>query len=78
MKMKELTNIGKVEVYNNQHLWNNRMIQKVYDALRNIWGTKKLWLTINRANLNFPIKPGFVVLFVKPRNEVQQNYFNVF
>jgi len=48
-----------VEVYNNQHLWNNRMIQKVYDAFRDIWGTEKLWVTIDRANLNFPIKPGF-------------------
>lgn len=59
MKMKELTNTGMVEVYNNQHLWNNRMAQRVYDAFRDIWGTEKLWVTIDRANLNFPIKPGF-------------------
>lgn len=59
MKMKELTNTGMVEVYNNQHLWNNRMTQRVYDAFRDIWGTQTLWVTIDRANLNFPIKPGF-------------------
>jgi ectoine hydroxylase-related dioxygenase (phytanoyl-CoA dioxygenase family) len=59
MQMKELTNTGMVEVYNNQHLWNNRMTQKVYDAFSDIWGTDKLWVTIDRANLNFPIKPGF-------------------
>jgi hypothetical protein len=59
MMMKELTNTGMVEVYNNQHLWNNRMMQKVYDAFRDIWGTEKLWVTIDRANLNFPIRPGF-------------------
>ena len=59
MKMKELTNTGMVEVYNNQHLWNNRMTQRVYDAFRDIWGTEKLWVTIDRANLNFPIKLGF-------------------
>ena len=59
MKMKELTNTGMVEVYNNQHLWNNRQMQKVYDAFVDIWGTEKLWVTIDRANLNFPIKPGF-------------------
>ncbi len=59
MKMKELTNTGMVEVYNNQHLWNNRMTQKVYDAFRDIWGTGNLWVTIDRANLNFPIRPGF-------------------
>jgi len=59
MKMKELTNTGMVEVYNNQHLWNNRMHKKVYDAFRDIWGTEKLWVTIDRANLNFPSRPGF-------------------
>ncbi len=59
MKMKELTNTGMVEVYNNQALWNNRMTQKVYDAFVDIWGTEKLWVTIDRANLNFPIRPDF-------------------
>ncbi|MDH5381086.1 MAG: phytanoyl-CoA dioxygenase family protein, partial [Cyclobacteriaceae bacterium] len=59
MKMKELTNTGMVEVYNNQHLWNNRQTQRVYDAFVDIWGTDKLWVTIDRANLNFPLRPGF-------------------
>jgi hypothetical protein len=59
MKMKELGGTGMVEVYNHQHLWNNRQMQRVYDAFVDIWGTEKLWVTIDRANLNFPIKPGF-------------------
>lgn len=59
MKMKELANTGMVEVYNHQLLWNNRMTQRVYDAFVDIWGTEKLWVTIDRANLNFPIKLGF-------------------
>ena len=59
MEMKELAGTGMVEVYNNQALWNNRQTQKVYDAFVDIWGTEKLWATIDRANLNFPIKPGF-------------------
>jgi hypothetical protein len=59
MQMKELTNTGMVEVYNNQHLWNNRQMQRVYDAFVDIWGTEKLWVTIDRANLNFPLRPGF-------------------
>lgn len=59
MQMKELTNTGMVEVYNHQQLWNNRQAQRVYDAFVDIWGTKKLWVTIDRANLNFPIRPGF-------------------
>lgn len=59
MKMKELANTGMVEVYNNQRLWDNRQTQKIYDAFVDIWGTEKLWVTIDRANLNFPIRPGF-------------------
>jgi len=58
IQMKELAGTGMVEVYNNQDLWNNRQTQKVYDAFVDIWGTEKLWVTIDRANLNFPIRPG--------------------
>ncbi|MEX0275058.1 MAG: phytanoyl-CoA dioxygenase family protein [Flavobacteriaceae bacterium] len=56
--MKELAGTGMVEVYNNQYLWNNRQTQRVYDAFVDVWGTEKLWVTIDRANLNFPIRPG--------------------
>ena len=59
MQMKELAGTGMVEVYNHQCLWNNRQSQRIYDAFVDIWGTQKLWVTIDRANLNFPIKPGF-------------------
>jgi len=59
IEMKELAGTGMVEVYNNQALWNNRQTQKVYDAFVDVWGTEKLWVTIDRANLNFPIKLGF-------------------
>ncbi|WP_149302970.1 phytanoyl-CoA dioxygenase family protein [Pareuzebyella sediminis] len=58
MKMKELAGTGMVEVYNHQHLWNNRQTKRVYDAFVDIWGTEKLWVTIDRANLNFPMRPG--------------------
>lgn len=59
IQMKELTNTGMVEVYNNQYLWSNRQMQRVYDAFVDIWGTEKLWVTIDRANLNFPMRQGF-------------------
>lgn len=59
MKMKELTNTGMVEVYNHQQLWNNRQNEKIHGAFADIWGTEQLWCTIDRANLNFPIRPGF-------------------
>jgi ectoine hydroxylase-related dioxygenase (phytanoyl-CoA dioxygenase family) len=59
MQMKELAGTGMVEVYNNQYLWNNRQTQKVYDAFVDVWGTEKLWVTIDRANLNLPIQKDF-------------------
>ncbi len=58
MKMKELTGTGMVEVYHHQKLWNNRQVPRVYDAFVDVWGTEKLWVTIDRANLNFPLPPG--------------------
>ncbi|MFD2200080.1 phytanoyl-CoA dioxygenase family protein [Shivajiella indica] len=58
MEMKELVGTGMVEVYNHQELWNNRQMPRIYDAFVDIWGSEKLWVTIDRANLNFPIRPG--------------------
>ena len=58
MQMKELAGTGMVEMYNSQLQWNNRSAQRVYDAFVDIWGTEKLWCTIDRANLNFPSKKG--------------------
>lgn len=59
MKMKELTNSGMVEIYHHQYLWDNRQTARIYDAFVDIWGTEKLWVTIDRANLNLPARPGF-------------------
>ena len=59
MEMKELIGTGMVEVYNHELLWENRQTRKIYDAFVDIWGTEKLWVTIDRANLNFPIRPGY-------------------
>lgn len=56
MQMKELIGSGMVEVYNHQYLWDNRQTQRVYDAFVDIWGYEDLWVTIDRANLNFPKK----------------------
>ena len=59
MEMKELAGTGMVDGYNNQLLWDNRQTKRVYDSFVDVWGTDKLWTTIDRANLNFPIRPGF-------------------
>ncbi len=57
IQMKELIGSGMVELYNHQYEWDNRQTQRVYDAFVDIWGTEKLWVTIDRANLNFPVSP---------------------
>lgn len=59
IRMKELTNSGMVEVYNHPLLWENRQYPRVYDAFVDVWGVEKLWVTIDRANLNFPVRPDF-------------------
>nr|WP_294944988.1 phytanoyl-CoA dioxygenase family protein [uncultured Mucilaginibacter sp.] len=59
MQMKELNNTGMVEIYNHQLMWDNRQTARVHQAFADIWGTEKLWATIDRANLNFPLRPGF-------------------
>lgn len=59
MQMDELINSGMVEVYNHQALWNNRQHPKIYDVFVDIWGTQKLWVSIDRANLNPPVRPGW-------------------
>jgi len=59
MEMTELNNTGMVEIYNQQFMWDNRQHPRVHQAFADVWGTEKLWVTIDRANLNFPIRPGF-------------------
>jgi len=57
MQMTELAGTGMVEVYNHQTLWDNRQYPAVYDAFVDIWGREKLWVSIDRANLNPPLRP---------------------
>jgi hypothetical protein len=54
--MKELNGTGMLEIYNHQHLWDNRQHPRVYDAFVDIWDREDLWVTIDRANLNPPKK----------------------
>ena len=58
IRMTELKGTGMVEVYNNQLLWNNRMHPRVHDIFTDIWGREDLWVSIDRANLNLPMRPG--------------------
>jgi hypothetical protein len=54
--MKELNGTGMVEIYNHQYLWDNRQLQRVYDAFVDVWDMEELWVSIDRANLNPPKK----------------------
>jgi len=56
--MLELNNSGMVEVYNHQTLWDNRQCRRLYDAFVDIWDDERLWVTIDRANLNTPNRSG--------------------
>ena len=56
IEMKELVGSGMVEMYHHQYLWDNRQYPKVYEMFVDIWGTEKLWVSIDRCNLNFPVR----------------------
>jgi hypothetical protein len=56
IEMKELINSGMVEMYNNPYMWDIRQHPKIYDIFVDIWGTEKLWVSIDRCNLNFPVR----------------------
>ena len=76
MKMKELTGSGMVELYNHPLQWENRQYPRVYEAFVDIWGTEKLWVTIDRANLNLPLRPedsfkGFIHWDYDPEDKPQ-------
>ena len=57
--MPELNQSGMVELYHHQTLWDNRQYPRVHAAFADIWGTEKLWVTIDRVNLNPPARPGW-------------------
>ena len=45
------------EMYQHQALWNNRQHPRVHQAFAEIWGTEKLWVSIDRASMNPPERP---------------------
>ena len=57
--MAELNGSGMVEMYHHPAMWANRQEPRVHGAFADIWDTEKLWVTIDRCNLNVPNRPGF-------------------
>jgi len=60
LKKTELSfNAGMIELYHHQYLWDTRQTQRIHDAFADVWGTHKLWVSIDRMNFNLPPEPGF-------------------
>lgn len=57
--MPELNGSGMVEMYHHPALWANRQLPRIHRAFADLWDTEQLWVTIDRANLNVPNRPGF-------------------
>ena len=45
------------EMYQHQALWDNRQHPRVHQAFAEIWETKELWVSIDRASMNPPERP---------------------
>ncbi len=48
---------GMIEIYQHQALWDNRQSPRVHQAFAEIFGTERLWVTIDRANMKPPRHP---------------------
>ncbi|MEM7533730.1 MAG: phytanoyl-CoA dioxygenase family protein [Chloroflexota bacterium] len=47
---------GMLEMYQHQSLWDNRQHPDIHRAFTDIWDTEKLWVSIDRANMNPPAR----------------------
>ncbi len=52
-----ISKAGMLEMYHTQSLWNNRQYPRIHGAFADIWGTEKLWVSFDRANMNPPSRP---------------------
>jgi hypothetical protein len=52
-----ISKAGMLEMYQTQSLWDNRQNPRVHQAFADIWGTEKLWVSFDRANMNPPARP---------------------
>lgn len=48
---------GMVELYHHQAMWDNRQYPTVHQAFSEIYGTEKLWVSMDRVNMNPPATP---------------------
>ena len=43
-----------MEMYHHHALWDNRQYPRIHQAFAEIWGTDRLWVSIDRASMNPP------------------------
>jgi ectoine hydroxylase-related dioxygenase (phytanoyl-CoA dioxygenase family) len=55
----EFNDVGMLEIYHHQLMWNNRQNPRIYNVFVDIWDREDLWVLPDRANLSTP-KPGKV------------------
>jgi hypothetical protein len=48
---------GMVELYQHQALWDNRQYPRVHEAFADIFGTERLWVSLDRVNMKPPRRP---------------------
>ena len=53
-----LTPGGMLEIYQHPALWGNRQSPRVHQAFAELFGTEKLWVSFDRANMKPPRHPG--------------------
>lgn len=47
---------GMVECYHSQELWDNRQCPRVFGAFADLFGSEKLWVSIDRCNVKLPVR----------------------
>ena len=48
---------GMVEMYHYQSMWDNRQLPGVHEVFSEVYGTPKLWVSLDRVNLKPPADP---------------------
>lgn len=48
---------GMVEMYHYQSMWDNRQLPRLHEVFTEVYGTPKLWVSLDRTNLKPPADP---------------------
>ncbi len=57
--LPELNGAGMVELYHHPAFWAIRQLPRIHGVFADLWGTEKLWVSIDRCNFNVPNRSGF-------------------